>query len=219
MIDHKITVALVDDHTLFREGLVNLLNEYEDINILFSVRSGQELKERLGNGLEPQVVLLDINMPVMDGHACMRWIREHFPAIQVLALSMYEDEVSIVKMIRNGASGYVLKESNTEEVVRGIRSIVAQGYYVNELISGRLIHSVRSDSNDDKQKISAREMEFLQHCCSELTYKEIAAEMKISPKTVDNYRESLFEKLQTKSRVGLVLYAIRNRIIDLAGLP
>ena len=216
MKEDKLTIALVDDHTMFREGLANLLKEYDDIEVLFSVKNGELMKRKLSEGLIPQIVLLDINMPILDGHACLIWLKENHPQVHILALSMYEDDLTIVKMIRNGAGGYILKESNTDEVVKGIRTVISNGYYINELISGRLVYSIREDANKQMNKLTDREIEFLNYCCSELTYKEIAEAMHISPKTVDNYRESLFEKFQIRSRVGLVLYAIKNKLVSLS---
>jgi DNA-binding NarL/FixJ family response regulator len=136
----------------------------------------------------------------------------------VLALSMYEDDVNIIKMLRKGAGGYVLKECNADELVRAIQSITDTSYYINELVTGKLIRSVQNENEKEgtvpaRPILSAREVEFLKLCCSECTYKEIADQMNISPRTVDGYREALFEKLELKSRTGLVLYCIKNNIV------
>ncbi len=128
MIENKILVGVVDDHTLFREGLINLLHEYGDISVVFSANNGEDLKKKLTFENKPLVVLMDIYMRKMDGHASTLWLKSNYPEIHVLALSMYEDEMNIIKMLRNGAGGYILKESNPGEVVRGIRSIALHAF-------------------------------------------------------------------------------------------
>lgn len=214
----EISIAIVDDHTLFRDGLSNLLDEFDHISILFVAKNGLDMQDKLKLTGPPDVILMDINMPVMDGHDATIWLKEHFPIVHVLALSMYEDDINIIKMLRKGAGGYVLKECNADELVRAIQSIVDTGYYINDLVSGKLIRSVQQEQRNEvltsrAPVFSPRELEFLLLCCSELTYKQIAGQMKISPRTVDGYREDFFEKLEIKSRVGLVLYAIKNRLI------
>jgi DNA-binding NarL/FixJ family response regulator len=158
----------------------------------------------------PNVVLMDINMPVMDGYDATTWLKKNYPQLKVLALSMFEDDKAVIKMIKCGASGYVLKESKPGELLDAIKTIHTKGVYINELVSGKLIRSVADD--DEGPDFTRKELEFLRLCCSELTYKEIADKMFVSPRTVDNYREALFLKLNLKSRTGLVLYAIQNQI-------
>ncbi|MGZ3874510.1 MAG: LuxR C-terminal-related transcriptional regulator, partial [Mucilaginibacter sp.] len=138
------------------------------------------------------------------------WLRAQFPKIKILALTMVEDENAVFKMIKAGASGYILKESSPIELLDAIRTIHEKGFYTNEFVSGKLFRSVLNQ--DDTPKLSERELEFIKLCCSELTYKEIADKMFVSTRTVDNYRESLFLKLSLKSRSGLILYSIKNGI-------
>lgn len=212
--NNTVLVGLVDDHTLFRDGLASLLNEFEDIRVLFSASNGEDMQTKIKQHGIPAVILMDINMPKMNGHLSTSWLKQNFPEVQVLALSMYEDDLSIIKMLRNGAGGYVLKESKTAELVKGIRTIATQGYYMNDIVSGRLLTNIRdTNTSTSSSLISVREQEFLKLCCSELTYKEIADEMRISPRTVDHYREELFAKLNLRSRTGLVLYAIKSGIV------
>jgi DNA-binding NarL/FixJ family response regulator len=216
----NINIAIVDDHTLFRDGLANLLSEFDHISILFNARNGQDMQEQLRRHGAPDVILMDINMPVMDGHEATAWLKQHHPPIYVLALSMYEDDINIIKMLRKGATGYILKECNANELVRAIHSVMDTGFYLNELVSGKLIRSMQDEDNPDAAKekgprFSTREMEFLKLCCSELTYKEIADQMHLSPRTVDGYREDIFERLQIRSRTGLVLYALKHKIVEL----
>ncbi|RYY38214.1 MAG: response regulator transcription factor [Chitinophagaceae bacterium] len=211
-----IKVAVVDDHTLFREGVANLLREESGLLVLFTAGNGTELQQKLQGKQRPDVVLMDINMPGMDGFAATAWLRAHHPDVRVLALSMYEDDDNIIRMLRSGAGGYILKESRKGDLVQGIRTIHQQGFYVNDMVSGRLLSQLHDEGRGGAPvRISVREQQFLKLCCSELTYKEIADNMGVSPRTVDNYREDLFEKLQIRSRVGLVLYALKYRIATL----
>lgn len=212
-MEEQIKIAIVDDHTLFRSGLSALLKEFEVIQVVFEANNGIHMQEMLKKNTLPDVVLMDINMPIMDGYNTTKWLRENYPQLKVLALSMFEEDKAVIGMIKNGASGYVLKESKPSEVVAAIISIYKKGSYINELVSGKLIHSIANHVTDIH--FSKNELEFLKLCCSELTYKEIADLMFVSPRTVDNYREALFSKLNIKSRTGLVLYAIKNGLITL----
>ncbi|RYY93108.1 MAG: response regulator transcription factor [Chitinophagaceae bacterium] len=213
-----IKVAVIDDHTLFREGVANLLREEPELDVVFTAENGKALQEKLQTAALPDVVLMDINMPVLDGFAATAWLRKQHPGIRVLALSMYEDDDNIIRMLRQGAGGYMLKESRKGDLVQGIRAIHQQGFFVNDMVSGRLLHQLHETGTQaaaPQVRISEREQQFLRLCCSELTYKEIADRMGVSPRTVDNYREDLFEKLGLKSRVGLVLYALKYKLAEI----
>lgn len=212
-----ITIAIVDDHTLFRDGLANLLSEFSHIRVLFKAHNGEDLQKQLALHPLPDVTLLDVNMPGMDGFATLSWLTEHHPAARVLALSMFEDDMSIIRMLRKGAGGYVMKECKAAELVTAIEAVHRQGHYINELVTGKLMRALReTDKPDSKTNplalLSDRELEFINWCCTELTYKEIAVEMNASPRTIDGYREDVFEKLGLKSRTGLVIFAVKNRI-------
>ncbi|MBS1533138.1 MAG: response regulator transcription factor [Bacteroidetes bacterium] len=206
----KIRIAIVDDHTLFRSGVASLMSEFDELKVLFDAENGQQMQDALAKHGLPDVVLMDINMPMMDGYDATAWLKKHHPQVKVLALSMFEDDQAVIKMIRCGACGYVLKESKPRDLLEAIKTIQAKGIYINELVSGKLVRSVSAE--EEEPDISKKEMEFLKHCCSELTYREIADKMFVSPRTVDNYREALFLKLNLKSRTGLVLYAIQNQV-------
>jgi DNA-binding NarL/FixJ family response regulator len=213
MSTEPILIAIVDDHTLFRNGVAGLMSEFNELKVVFEAGNGQQMQQMLTKHPVPQVILMDINMPVMDGYKATAWLKENYPQILVLALSMYEDDSAVIKMIKCGACGYVLKQSRPRELLEAITTIVQKGVFINELVSGKLIRSIASDTPGIK--FSAKEIEFLKLCCSELTYREIADIMFVSPRTVDNYREALFQKLNLKTRSGLVLYAIKNKIFQL----
>ncbi len=210
METNKILIAIVDDHTLFRNGVAALMNEFDELAISFQAENGEQMQQLIKKHPLPEVILMDINMPVMDGYVTTAWLKANYPQIKVLALSMFEDDNAVIRMIRSGAGGYILKESKPRELLEAIKTLHEKGVFINEMVSGKLIRSISSKENETV--LSKKELEFLKLSCSELTYKEIADKMFVSPRTVDSYRESLFEKLGLKSRTGLVLYAIQNDI-------
>lgn len=212
------TIALTDDHILLRNGLASLVKNLGH-NVLFEAVNGLELIQKLKSDSIPDIVLLDINMPQMDGYATAQWLKTNHPAIKVLALSMYDNENSIIRMLKCGAKGYILKDSEPAELKAAIEALMSKGYYYSDLVSGKLIHAINKmeDEGNDVHSVnnlSDRETEFLKLACTELTYKEIADKMFVSPRTIDGYRDALFEKLQLKTRVGLVMFAIKNGIVQ-----
>lgn len=213
-----IRIALVDDHLLFRKGIANLLTEFEDIQVVFDAPNGKELQKQLVGNDPVDVILMDITMPVMDGYASTGWLRLHHPNIKILALSMFDEDIAVIGMLRAGAGGYVLKESTPAELYRAITEIHAKGIYLNEMVSGKMLRNVQAENHllQKNNTLTDREIEFLIHCVSELTYKEIAGKMNIATRSVENYRENLFGKLNVKSRVGLVLYAIKNDLVTVS---
>lgn len=215
MEDNKIRVAVVDDHMLFRQGIGSLLSESGDIKIVFDAANGALMKEVITKHPLPHVVLMDVTMPVVDGYEATKWLKQHYPTVKVLALSMFEDDEPIIKMLKCGAGGYILKESSASELLYAIKTIAQHGLFLNELVSGKLLRSIRDDDEKEPSPavdLKANEIRFLELCCTELTYKEIAAEMCLSPHTIDNYRDALFQKLDLRSRTGLVLFALKNKI-------
>lgn len=213
------TIALADDHVLLRKGLVSLVQNL-GYTVVLETDNGHELIEKLQAGVaEPDLVLMDINMPVKDGYEATRWIKENKPLIKVVALSMYDDENAIMKMLRNGARGYILKDSEPGELRMALDAVVNKGYYYSELVTGKLIHSINKSDDEavdgNIAKLTDREVDFLKLACSELTYKEIAAQMHLSPRTIDGYRDALFEKLNIKTRTGLAIYAIKNGLVHI----
>lgn len=210
------TIALADDHVLLRRGLASLVQNL-GYHVLFEADNGQELVDKLQAGMEPELLLMDINMPVKDGYESTRWIKENKPFIKVLALSMYDDESAIIRMLKNGARGYILKDCEPGELRAALHAVVSKGFYYSEMVTGRLVHSLagQEDEGNGSAKLlglTERETTFLKLACTEMSYKEIAAQMHLSPRTIDGYRDTLFEKLDLKTRTGLVVYAIKNGI-------
>ncbi len=218
MKNSDIKVALADDHVLLRNGLAGLVRSFPNYSVLFEADNGQHLIDQLNDDNIPDLVLMDINMPVKDGYETTKWLREHYPSIMVVALSMLDNEQAIIRMLRNGAKGYILKDTHPKEFKTALDTVMEKGYYYSEMITGKLIHAVNSldvagDDVASLVRLTDKEIEFLKLACTEMTYKEIADKMSLSPRTIDGYRDTLFEKLKVKTRIGLVLYAIKNDIV------
>ncbi len=216
----KANVVLVDDHTLLRNGLASLIRSFGDFNILFEADNGKDFINKLKPKTLPQVVLMDINMPEMDGYEACLWLKNNHPNIKVLALSMYDNETSVIRMFKAGAKGYILKDCDPAELKNALEAVVAKGFYYSEMVTGKLIHTINSLDEEDNQarnviQMNEREVSFLKLVCTELTYKEIAEKMFLSPRTIDGYRDDLFQKLNARTRVGLVMYAIKNGIVNI----
>jgi two-component system invasion response regulator UvrY len=218
----KYKVALADDHVLIRKGLVSLIHSFDDYTVLFQSRNGQELMEQLDPGCQPDVVLLDINMPKKDGYETALWLKINFPDIKVLALSMYDTEGAIIRMLKNGARGFIFKDAEPQELKQALDSLIRKGYHYSELVTGHLIHNInQSDSNtpvNSLLQLTEREMDFLKYACTELSYKEISEKMFVSPRTVEGYRDALCEKLKLRTRIGLAIYALKYGIVDLSNI-
>lgn len=213
---------MVDDHTLFRKGLINLIEMIRnDCEIVFEADNGADLQRKLTKENEPDIILMDINMPLMNGFVSAQWLGEKFPLIKILVVSMIENEESVVRMLKLGVKGYLSKDVEPKALGEALEAIMNKGFYYTDFISGKLVHSLQNENHTEVKgwetirSLNNREQEFLKLACSELTYNEIAARMFLSPKTIDGYRNSLFEKLNVKSRVGLVIYAIRNELVEL----
>lgn len=211
------SIVLVDDHSLLRIGLAQLLQSI-GFTVVFEADDGKEFIDKLQRSTPPDVVLMDINMPVMDGFETTQWLKTNHPDIKVLALSMYDNESSIIRMLKCGAKGYILKDSEPAELKAAIDDLVNKGYYYSDLVSGKLIHAINKIEDEGSAmhtlvNLNERETDFLKWACTELTYKEIADKMFVSPRTIDGYRDALFEKLRLKTRVGLVMYAIKNGLV------
>ncbi|MCE2996207.1 MAG: response regulator [Cyclobacteriaceae bacterium] len=215
-----VNLALVDDHKLFRKGLISLIELVSTkYHILFEADNGIDLQQKIDPKKLPDIILMDVNMPKMDGFASVEWLTEKYPSIKVLVVSMVEKEETIVRMLKLGVKGYLCKDVEPKELGEALEAVNNKGYYYTDFITGKLVHSLQN-GNAEKQKeleinpINNQEKQFLELACSELTYAEIADKMCLSPKTIDGYRNSLFEKLKVKSRVGLVLFAIKNRMVN-----
>ena len=166
-------------------------------------------------GTVPDILLLDLNMPELDGYQTARWLQENYPAIHIIMLTMYDGEATMIRLLQAGVKGFLKKNTDFNELRSAIQIVMKTGYYYTHNTTGRLINLFRKSEDHSmlmKSMLSETEMDFLRWTCTDLTYKEIASEMKINVRTVDNLRDNLFAKLEVKNRVGLVMYSIRNGI-------
>ena len=213
-------VAIVDDHTLFRKGLSSLISVFPGYKVLFEAATGKDFIAQLKPKNLPDIVLMDISMPEMDGFITCEWLKNNYPEVKVLALSTMDSDTSIIRMIKCGAKGYVLKDADLSELKLAFSELFRVGFFYNDIISRKVMHSL-SQIVDDKSSLNGimrlndNELNFLKLACSEKTYQEIAAEMFKSEKTIDGYRAEVFHKLNVSSRVGMVMYAIKNGVVTL----
>ncbi|GAB5418862.1 MAG: response regulator transcription factor [Crocinitomicaceae bacterium] len=218
MSANTIHIAIVDDHKLFREGIARLISSLsDDFEIVLEASNGQDFLNRLPNEHGLDVVVVDLDMPIMNGHELAIHLKENGPKLNLLALTMHgEDEQSIIKMIRSGVKGYLSKDVEPDELKAAIANVSQGNFHFNDALSGKMLEIIIDDkTNEQGIELNDRELTFLKLSCSELTYKEIADRMHLSPKTIDGYRAALFDRFEIKSRVGLVLFAIKNEIIEL----
>ncbi len=213
----NIQVAIADDHSLLRNALARLINGFEGYNVMMEADNGRELIAKIQQNVLPDIVLVDVNMPEMDGFETTQWLHKKYPQLKILALSMLSDERTIIKIFRLGAKGYLLKNTDAEELKKALDSVMDKNVYLSEYVSGKLVSGLHNDVAMDVKEavLNEKEKEFLRWTCSELSYKDIAEKMYLSPRTIDDYRQALFNKLKVHSRVGLVIYAIKNGIAEL----
>ena len=215
----SLKIALVDDHILVRNAISDLLkkNNYE---IVCEADNGKIFFDYLSVNPLPDVVLLDINMPVMDGYTTMETIAQKYKEHKVIALSMYDSERSIFRMIKAGVKGYLLKESQPTELIDAIEAVYNDGIYYSSIVNSKMMKSFASAVNNNQVKnnlleFTQKEIEILQLFCTELSYKEIATKLGLSGRTVESYRDILFEKTGINTRIGLILFAIKNGVVKI----
>lgn len=210
-----IPIAVVDDHTLMSKALENMIIENPQYQVIMNFPNGEDFIEALEKASElPAVVLMDINMPFKNGIETTEWLTENHPEIKVIALTMEDDEKVIIKMLKAGAKGYLLKDMQPSMLFQAIDTVFEKGSFYTDFVAQKLLKVKTEDIKTASlvSELKGREIEFIKWACSELTYKEIADKMFVSPKTVDGYRDSVFVKLEIKNRVGLVLFAIKHNL-------
>ncbi|TYP76067.1 response regulator transcription factor [Aquimarina intermedia] len=206
------SVVIVEDHVLLSQALAGLVDGFSKFKVLYVCKNGKELVTRLKDPKNiPDIVLMDINMPIMNGIETTQHLREQYPQINVLALSVEEDEITILKMLKAGAKGYLLKDTEKSILENALIEVQETGFYHTKSVTDLLLGSLHP-KKDKQTVLKEREIEFIKHACTEKTYKEIASDMCLSPKTIEGYRDSIFEKLNLKNRTGLVIYAIKHKI-------
>ena len=214
----KYKIAIADDHILVRKALTRLVNSFEGYTVFFEVDNGNELKKQVVETGLPDIVLMDINMPNGNGYETTSWLHRNYPLVKVLALSMLSDEDAIIRILKLGAKGYILKTMEPEELKVALDAVMKNDFYLPDIISGKIITGLQHNVDQEKKEITLTEKEqtFLQLLSSEMTYKEIAAKMNVSSRMVDGYKAALCERFQVKTRVGLVMYAVKNKLIEIS---
>ena len=210
----KIPIGIVDDHQLFLKSLSLMLQSFNNYDVVIEAANGKDLQEKMSDKKKvPEIMLIDVNMPVMDGIATAAWINQNFPSVKLVALSQNDGDKTIIGMIKAGCCAYLLKDTHPDELEKALHEIYTKGFYnadVSNINYRRLLQFEKDTLN-----ITDKEKTFLQYACSDLTYKQIAMQMNLSERTIDGYRESLFHKLKVQSRVGLALEAIRRELVSL----
>lgn len=232
-MEKQVKLALVDDHTLFRKGLVQLIRliDEQQFRILFEARNGKAMISQLNEKELPDIIIMDIDMPGMGGFDAVHWLRSNHPQIKILVVSMIETEESIIRMVKMGVKGYLSKDIELEDLQAALYKIGSGNIYYTDFITGRLIGSLQSGILDGDarhvgtgkdmlpsnawSKLKEREQEFVRLACSDLTFDQIAGEMVLAPKTIEGYASRVYEKMGVKTRLGLVITAFKHRLVDL----
>ena len=208
----KKTILIVDDHILIAKALQGIIDNFTDFEVIDVAENGKDLIEKFeAGGKIPDIILLDISMPLMDGFETALWLKINHPNIKVMALSMQGDDNSVIKMIKNGAKGYLLKNTHPKDLETALSKLSIDGFFYPDWASKIIFSNINGEKAGEKAvRISEREKEFLTYTVTELSYKEIAEKMHCSPRTVESYRDQLCEKFDLKTRVGLAVFAMKN---------
>ena len=208
------SVVIVDNHVLLSQAIEAMINSFEKFKVLYTCKDANDLANKFKISVKniPTIVLIDVNMPLKDGVQITQWLVENFPKVHVMAMSAEDNDNTILKMLKAGAVGYLLKNAEKDILQRALLQLVENGFYHSKEVTDLLVNSLTDTDSNSQVTFKKNELKFMRFACSELTYKEIAEKMFLSPKTIDGYRDSLFTKLEVRNRVGLVMYAIKNKI-------
>jgi DNA-binding NarL/FixJ family response regulator len=213
-----IKVAIADDHKIFRKGVILSLRHYSNIKFVLEAENGQELLDNIA-AAAPDVVLMDLRMPIKDGIETTKFISKNYPSISVIVLTMHEDERFVIHLMENGANGYLLKSTDPVEIKKAITEVMVKGYYLNNFVNKILLKRAHAKNKSiatltTDPQISEKEKQVLRFICLEYTSSEIGDKMSISPRTVESIKERLMERFGVKNTAGLVFYAVKNNLID-----
>ena len=214
-----ITTVLVDDHVMIRKALAEQIDSMAYARVIAQFSNGKELISALEEGLEPDLIILDLNMKEMNGIETSRWLKQNRPDCKVLILTMFETEFTLVQILKAGARGIIHKSARSTELKTAIENIVNDGFYYSNYTSSKLVGLIKDKTEGlrslERVMLDDREIEFLKLVCSDKTYKEVAQELRLNPRAVDSLRDQLFVKLDVKSRVGLAMIALKHGIVPL----
>lgn len=221
-MDHRIQVAIADDHEVFRDGLKSFLQKSNDFEVAGEAATGKQLIS-LCKETRPDVVLMDIIMPVMDGIEATAYISEHFPDVRVIALSMFNQDHLILDMVKAGASGYLIKNAHKNEIIEAIHSVYRNKPYYCSSTSLKLARLIGASQFGPKAKqkpiFSSKERAIIKMICEEKTTREIGDKLNMSFRTAEEYRQKIREKMDVKGTAGMVIYAIRNDLYEIGNMP
>jgi len=214
----KIKIAIADDYKIYRDGLKVGLSADENMDIIAEADNGEDLMKILETA-SPDVIIMDLKMPIMDGMEATKLVRKKYPSIKVLVVTMYEDDKFIIHLMENGANGYLLKNAEPEEILKSIYAVQENGYYFNDLVNKALLKKLVLKNNfkpsfNQNIELTEREQEVLKLICEEKTAAEIGKEIFLSPRSVEGIRQRLIEKVGVRNSAGLVMFAIKNGIVD-----
>lgn len=215
-----IQIGLADDHLLFREGIKAIFQDEKDMEICLEASNGEEFITSLRKAIiKPEVILLDIRMPVLDGYETAKILLEEYPEMKIIILTMHEEERHIIRMIELGVNGYLMKNASPEEVIDSIRCVMEYDYYFNNKITNIMrkvmMYKGRRNMVHLTYDLSEREKEVLALICQEYTAKEIGEKLFISFRTVEGHRKKLLSKLNVRNTAGLVVFALKNEIVKI----
>lgn len=212
---HKILLA--DDHILLRDALANLIGGFKEFNVVAKAADGTEVVQAIDNGVQADIVLMDLNMPKMDGYETAKWLSKRHPEIKIVILTMYDSEIALIRLLQAGVSGFLKKDIHPHELKNALLTVAAGEYYYSNHSTIKLASLFRNNTDIplaiDKVILTETEIEFLKLVSTDMTYKEIARAMNLTPRNIESYRDILFSKTNVQSRVGLVIYAVKNGII------
>jgi DNA-binding NarL/FixJ family response regulator len=212
----KTKIGLVDDHQLFLKSLQLMLESFGNYEVVVEALHGEDLKTKLGQlSVAPDLMLIDVNMPVLDGIATSKWLNEKYPSMKLVALSMNDTDTAIIEMFKSGCCAFLLKDTHPTELEKALREVLTKGFYNADASNVNFRRLLMKSTEPSPVTMTEKEKIFLNYACSELTYKQVAAAMNLSERTIDGYRESLFQKFQVQSRVGLCLEALRKGFVKL----
>jgi DNA-binding NarL/FixJ family response regulator len=214
----KIRIAIADDYKIYRDGLKVGLSTDEKLDVIMEADNGEDLLKALETQT-PDVIIMDLKMPLMDGMEATKIVRKKYPSIKVLVVTMYEDDKFIIHLMENGANGYLLKNAEPEEIKKSIYAVYENGYYFNDLVNKALLKKLVLKNNlkpsfNQNVELTERELEVLKLICEEKTAAEIAKEIFLSPRSVEGIRQRLIEKVGVRNTAGLVMFAIKGGIVD-----